>query len=518
MKKWLTRGISVLMAGALLAGATGCGSRNATSGADSTSPDTAAKGEPDRLKVFANFTPAEPGPADKAFIELVEKGANVKLEFEVPPSTNYKERLQLMLVSGSYPDLVMFGDYGEESYQNAVETGVIVPVNKYLKNAPNIMKYTYNVSWEALKAKKDENIYGIPRTSITRSDGYIIRKDWLDTLGIKIPEDCGVTLDQFTDILRKFTFNDPDKNGKADTFGYAGMQDAQKNFMLVAKDPFGLLGWQESNGKYKYMDLQYSKEHDNYKKALEYTASLFKEGVIDPDGPVNSQKIATERFKKGINGVLKDFAGNILSFEPEMKAINAKAELGYIFIKNDKGEIKGAGFGTGVWGIWGITSFCKKPEAAVRTLDWMLSDEGWKHVVYGIEGITYKVENGKKVYDMAPEKGLSWGRAFMRRNDSADFFVNPSYPDEIRNRVLKWVDISVKNVVRSKEIGYASEASKSQAYMDYKKVYDQAVTKIMVGSAPVSDYDKILDGWYKAGGEDHVKELNQYIEKIEAKK
>ncbi|MFD0717029.1 hypothetical protein [Paenibacillus sp. GCM10027626] len=48
-----------------------------------------------------------------------------------------------------------------------------------------------------------------------------IRKDWLDNVGIdKLPE----TLDEYHEVLRRFTFNDPDQNGKNDMYGGHGIQ------------------------------------------------------------------------------------------------------------------------------------------------------------------------------------------------------------------------------------------------------------------------------------------------------
>ena len=44
----------------------------------------------------------------------------------------------------------------------------------------------------------------------------IFRQDWLDKLGLKYPE----TLDDMKNVLIAFTNNDPDGNGKNDTYGY----------------------------------------------------------------------------------------------------------------------------------------------------------------------------------------------------------------------------------------------------------------------------------------------------------
>lgn len=192
-----------------------------------------------------------------------------------------------------------FPDHTDQSFISAVNGGIVEPVNEYLKNAKNIMAHTAEVSWKALKMKGDDNIYAIPRSSIMRADGYSVRKDWLDKLGLSIPEDNIITLDQLTEILTAFREKDPDGNGKKDTYGMISFQATDGTFEPPFVWPFGVVGWQEHEGKYAYMDEKYCTEHSNYKDALEYSRMLYKKGLIDPDSLVIKQDAAKDRFNKG---------------------------------------------------------------------------------------------------------------------------------------------------------------------------------------------------------------------------
>ena len=62
--------------------------------------DTPQATGPVPVKIFANFTPAEMSNADKAWTEAAEKATNTKITYEIPPSANYNERLNVMLASG----------------------------------------------------------------------------------------------------------------------------------------------------------------------------------------------------------------------------------------------------------------------------------------------------------------------------------------------------------------------------------------------------------------------------------
>jgi len=39
--------------------------------------------------------------------------------------------------------------------------------------------------------------------------------------------------------------------------------------------------------------------------------------------------------------------------------------------------------------------------------------------------------------------------------------------------------------------------------------------KIIVGEEPVEHWDEVLDGWYKAGGEEYVADMQAYIASFE---
>ncbi|RAU94713.1 extracellular solute-binding protein [Paenibacillus sp. YN15] len=493
-------------------------SPGATGGAATAAPTTSA---PVAIKIMGNYDQPEISETDAKFIQELEKKNNVKLTFEIPPSTGYVERVQLMLASGEYPDVVFFGNTSEKSFQNAVKDGILIPVNDYIKSAKNLEKFTYPASWDQLKINQDGKIYGIPRTSVVRNDGYWVRKDWLDNVGITIPANSEVTIAQFEDILVKFTKNDPDKNGKNDTYGYAGAYNGRKVLDPLLTGPFGLLGWQKAaGGAYEYMNPMYDKQSDAFKKALEFTTKMYKAGVYDPDSALNDGTKQRERFWRGLTGVYPGFAGHYAWHLTEVQKQNPKAELTFIHVQNEKGEVKGGNLATsptGLWGFWAITKSAKNPQKIVELLDSWLSDELWPTVVDGYEGQDYALQNGEKVaINPAPKNYIR--RNSMRRAYDAEFFITAGTPKDVESKIMPWLQKSLDTVIAGKDLGFQPEASKKPNFMDYQKVWDQTMMKIVVGEATVSEFDKLLDGWYKAGGEDYVKEMNEFIKKMEGSK
>lgn len=491
------------------------------SGQSQTAQDTNT-GKGDELYKFKIFFPGGTPfdeEAEKPWYDYVSKVNNVEIELEIPPASSASERLQIVLAGGDFPDVIRIADLKAVTAKNAVENGTFVPVTQYIKDAPNLQKYTYDMSWDALKLKEgSDDILGIPVTTVMRYDGMAVRQDWLDNVGIKLPEDGILTLDQFTEIMRKFTKNDPNKNGKDDTYGYSDTPTADGSLMPILTAPFGLLGWQEYGGKYKYIDLKYSREHDNYKKALEYSAMLYKEGLVDPNTPVNKGPQLEERFLQGIFGTKIHFAGRLPLLETELKKISPDAKVAYINgVKGENGEVKGPGYGTGLFGMWAVTKSAKQPERIVKFFDSLLSDELWQVNYMGLENVHYKKENDKLVATDLKDRLKNY--QLVRRKESIDLWVNPVVsPADWLPLQKKWIEKAIEIAVPSKDMGYFPPVSTKPEFIDANKNLGVVITKIIIGSSPVSEYDKALDAWYKAGGEEYIVQMNEYIEKLQSKK
>lgn len=529
--KFKRKALFVIMAATLLVAAacssggnqgSGAGSAEQPGGASSTpiASQAPVQTEPIAISLMGNYNSPELSESDKKFLAELEGINNVKLEFEIPPATGYNERLQLMLASGTYPDVVFFPNTTDQSFQNAVNDGVIIPVNEYLETAENLKEHTYQSSWDELKINQDENIYGIPRTSVIRNDAYWVRKDWLDKIGFEIPENFEITIEQFEEILRKFTTEDPDNNGQKDTFGYVGAHNANKVMEIIAPGAFGLTGWQEANGgEYKYMNPIYDPESENYKEALEFTQRMYTSGYFDSDSATNDGTKQMERFWRGMGGIMPGFAGHYTWHRAELQKNNPSAELVYLFVKDRNGEVKGGSLGTsstGLWGFWAITTTAKDPQKVVDVLDTFISDEMWEITADGYEGLNYIVKDGAKI--VVQDETTFVRRNSMRRANDINFFFSVSEADEVRNLVTPWLEKSLETVTPAKDIGFLPEAGKKPNFMDYKNKWDQTTMKIIMGEESVSAFDKLLNGWYSNGGKEYVEEMNEYIKKMESAK
>jgi putative aldouronate transport system substrate-binding protein len=227
--------------------------------------------------VSQGYTGAVP-QSDAPIVKAIEEKFNVTLKFFPTGHNDNVEQFNLMVSAGDIPD-VWFSWGGAEFYKQ----GILKPVNEetIAKNMPyyynNILLKLDPAKISLSKRKVPEGYYGVPGLTQHGATSFyrIYRQDWLDTVGLKVP----TTLAELDAVLWTFTFNDPDRNGKNDTYG-VNPQDGRG---ILFGDVFGAFGvmpsrWVVQNGKVIWGDIT-----GGYKEALKYIARWYKDGVIYPE-------------------------------------------------------------------------------------------------------------------------------------------------------------------------------------------------------------------------------------------
>lgn len=295
---------------------------------------------------------------------------------------------------------------------------------------------------------------------------------------------------------------------------------ARKCWRLLCRERLVSRGWQASpGGKYAYMNPVYDSSSGAFKKALEFTSRQYKSGYFEPDSATNDTTKQRERFVRGLTGVYPGFAGHYTGILSDIQKNTPSGQLAYLFVKNEQGEVKGGSIGassTGLWGFWAITTSAKNPQKVVDVLDSWLSDKIWTITAEGYEGLDYAVVDGQKTTANPPVEPSHFRRSTMRRAHDVSFFLSVDMTKPVRDLVTPWLEKSIQTVVPAKNIGFMPEAAKKSNFIDYTKVWDQTVMKVIMGSEQVSKFDDLLAGWYKNGGEDYVKQMNDYIQKMES--
>ena len=254
-------------------------------------------------------------------------------------------------------------------------------------------------------------------------------------------------------------------------------------------------------------------------------AKLWADGLYDPDTFTIDSTTSFDRFTQGITGVRDAFPGNMARRELNNKKYDEDAEL--IFVSSITKE-KNAPYtavtpGTGIWFVWTITSSAKKPERILQLMDTALDDDHWMDLANrGVRGVGYDVDANGNIVDLSSTltdetKGNIAIIRFMRRADGPEFFLDLDLTPENRKRYSSLIDITLKNYIPSLDLGYVPPVTSDPVFIDYNAEMNAKIAQIITGALPVDAWDDILDGWYKAGGDKYVKQMQDFIASTQKK-
>ena len=149
--------------------------------------------------------------------QKVEDATGVNLEIEWVLSDVTDEKITLAMANPStMPMIITHSGSLTGNIVSAAKAGAFVDLNDYIWDSekyPNLSQMNKSVA-ETLSV--DGALIAVPRTRDIGRYGLSYRQDWADAVGItEEPK----TIDDVYDMLYKFTYDDPDGNGKNDTYG-----------------------------------------------------------------------------------------------------------------------------------------------------------------------------------------------------------------------------------------------------------------------------------------------------------
>jgi len=474
---------------------------------------------------------------DMLCYQELEKRTGVHINFQLisdQGTANNEQGFNLMIASGQYPDMIernwLSAAGGPSKY---IADGVIIKLNDLIdQNAPNLKKaLDSNAEWRKQVVTDDGTIYCFP---FIRGDielqvfqGPIVRKDWLDKVGLSMP----TTMDEWHTMLTAFKTKDP--NGKGDEVPFtSSLYNVPLNAFLNAYAFIGAWGismeFYQVNGVVKYGMLQ-----PEFKEFLATMAQWYKEGLYDVDFPTMDQKLEDAKvtgnqlgaFVQNTGGGIGKYLGLMHGKDPSFELVAAPYP---VLKKGDKpllGQKDPAYPGDG---SMAITSACKDPIAAVKWADYAYSKEGGLLFNFGVEGDTYTIVNGKPIFTdkvmKDPKLALQQSMARYTRSDFFGPFVqDKGYIEqyaglpEQQDSLKVWAEPS--NERRMPPVTQTQDESKKFASImnDVNTLRDQAVIKTIVGQAAVSDWDGVVAQLKQLGIDDAVKMRQAALDRYNAR-
>ncbi|AFC28972.1 family 1 extracellular solute-binding protein [Paenibacillus mucilaginosus 3016] len=447
-----------------------------------------ASGAPTEISIFTNQQGAQAvDPANPIFQEIMKK-TNTKLNITWVPFNTLTEKTKVMLASGDIPELTYVSNVFDSQVVQMAASGAFWDLTPYIKDYKNFSALPQAI-WD--NAKIQGKNYGIPRPRpLEGSWGAHVRKDWLDNLGLPVPE----TMDDLYQVLQAFTHKDPDGNGKADTIGLVGE---------VASDNMGSLGWVENvfnevPGSYKLVNGQLTPVvlEPSERQALEWLKKAYEEKVLVPDFPVLKNSQSREQYMGSKAGVLGVAINPQWLFTDAIRKIDPKGDsypLPYLMGPSGR---KFAGRDSGVFGMYVIPKTV--PEAKMKKIlafmDQAYSEEIGDLAGFGFPDKHYTVKDGFKI---ATEQAKADNVADTTNNllqifQKYDMYARAYYngiPKEFYDRNKKIIDEREAISVPDPAYGLISQTALTAGPDLNKKIQDMK-TKVIMGKESLAAWDE----------------------------
>ena len=358
---------------------------------------------------------------DKIMLPILEEQTGIKVDFMLFPYEAAKERKDILINAGDYPDAIGGWLLGANDILTmGMIDGLFVPIDPYINetDTPNIWKMLSIPGVREEFTLPDGHIYTIPYVIAEPLVTFLpyINTDWLAAVGMEMP----TTTEEFREVLRAFKAQDPncipfsgdpnnlDLGALAGWFGVNASNSGQRHYCTLV------------DGK-----VFFGANQDGFKEFIKYFASLYAEGLIDPE--LFTQDLATWKGKgskeSNLYGVSIAYgSGDFYEMDPgtqytpfaPLPVLKSDFTDAPIYRRNGYGV-------TNFRSQVAVTDKCDDPGVVVRWFDNVFALDNSMQIQNGLYGIRLeKLEDGsfrrldETLLSEADREKYDWGNTFTQ--------------------------------------------------------------------------------------------------------
>jgi len=468
-----------------------------------------------KLTIMAQYFGTEPAPSNSPVILKAEQYLKTDLEFTWVPADGYNDKLNIMLASGNLP-MVVYVPGKTASIIGACKAGAFWELGPYIKQYKNLKTIPDIVLWNS---SIDGKIYGIPRSRTLGRNGIVYRKDWAKNVGITKLE----TIDDLYNMLKKFTYNDPDKDGKNDTYGMI-VCNYNGPFYITLTWFGGPNGW----GLNKNGQLVPSFLTNAYLENLKFWRKMYQEKLFNHDFPSVPGARWEDYYSQNKGGVKIDV------IDSANRIYNGLKNNG--FIPKDAKDTDIMDIVVSVKGRYGLRNmptsgyagYLMVSKTSVKNMNTFkkvmsildkFGDRTMQDLFsYGLPNRHYKLVDGK--IDPIQNLPADLSREVSSLNQVLHFYpANGGTPRYMTPLLQLQADMQALNEKLNILVPNPAEAliGMSETYIKRGVTLDNMIedtrVKYITGQINDQGFKKVLDNWRKQGGDQIIKEVNALYRK-----
>lgn len=455
---------------------------------------------------------------DNPVVAEIERRLNIVLNIEAPPVTGYGDRVQMMMATGDMPDLLHFG--ADIFATQWAEEGLLLELSDLIPHYPNLSQNISAEQFGDTMFLDTGGIYGVPKPNSYDQWGFLINRVWLDNLGLEPPR----TVDEFIEVARAFTFDDPTGTG-ADTFGASlhaqsgsmdsGIWHLMNDFLSTA---FHISSWHhglpDADGS-----AQLRAHKSGYEAYLQLLRDLFEEGIIDREFITHSGEEAQEKFAQQRVGIIGASQGSYMTNIIERYSLNAEDYLFMPPLVLNEGDRPIYAMPPSNWMAYYINANSppEVQDAVLRILDFANSEEGFILMHFGIEGVhfnSYCIET--RTIDRTPEQAEEASRV------TSNWFAMANAFDD--RRALEGGS-TPENIAIWQEQASAAQAATTNVFFGFTKMLDRISVdfpddvqrlnslevRFVTGEVSLEELMEFVNGRYREITADIAQELQDFM-------
>ena len=400
-------------------------------------------------------------------------------------------------IKNDYDGLIMLWSSNDMNIINLSEQGLILPLDEYIKDNDVFSSFPSYMYERFILT--DNKLWGLPIMYWTVPQARLVRSDWLESVGMEMPE----TLNQLYDMFRAFTYDDPNKSGKLDTYG------------LAVRTNYGLMGLGDlflANGCFLNTFGSSSISFDRHEGT--YEDAFLKDDAIEVLNMINTMAGENIIHQVTYNNSNAYEAQNVDgSYYNYITSIGDKSKNSVLwYVKGTCNDFlcrSSEGFGCYV-----LSAATKDPSSVVnKFIDTFYGSAEGYYVAYGgIEGVDFRVED--KTYIT-----VSGNKRIHLLDEYAPYLITSGYyyDDENMSDPFKSIEylITSSNYLYSNNIMFNTSVLDGPYSKNFENESVKMINKIIANEITVEDaLAEYRITMIQMGAQDFIDEMNSAIGKV----